>query len=592
MRCIILMFDTLNRRMLPPYAPDTFVAAPNFARLAERTVRFDNFYAGSMPCVPARRELHTGRYNFLHRSWGPLEPFDDSMYQMLGEAGVHTHLATDHPYYFADGGATYHPRFSTWEFFRGQQGDPWKGVVDSGTASAGVPAARARRQDEVNRTYMATEADHSQTRTVDAGLHFLQTNAAADNWLLQLELFDPHEPFFTPEDYKKRYPHDYDGPPFDWPNYEKVDEPSAQVEHARYEYAALVTMCDRSLGRVLDFMDGYDLWEDTLLIVNTDHGLLLGEHSWWGKNIQPWYNELVQLPMFVWDPRSGQAGTHRGALAQTIDIAPTTLRFFGLEPTPDMQGRDLAPVIERDETIHDAALFGLHGGHVNVTDGRYVYMRASAHRSNQPLEEYTLMPTHIHHRFQPRELTEWEPAEPFTFTKGLRTMRVPTSTLVTSPWMHGTLLFDLETDPGQTSPIVDDEVELRMLRLLTRLMHETDAPRSQFERLGLPYDGQPGPDHLLVREHRDRATSIAEPMPDLSDLAVRDLLEMPLADLLRRPQARAIVEEHAPDLANTELLSLPMSLGLAQLTRRAALPPAVLRAIAEDLDHLFKDKAE
>ena len=80
-----------------------------------------------MPCIPARRELHTGRYNFLHRSWGPLEPFDDSMPAMLGEHGVYTHLTTDHQHYFEDGGATYHSRYNTWEFARGQEGDLWKG---------------------------------------------------------------------------------------------------------------------------------------------------------------------------------------------------------------------------------------------------------------------------------------------------------------------------------------------------------------------------------------------------------------------------------------------------------------------------------
>ncbi|MCB0088072.1 MAG: sulfatase-like hydrolase/transferase, partial [Caldilineaceae bacterium] len=69
MKAIMVMFDTLNRHMLPPYsAPgDDWVHAPNFQRLAQRTVTFDNSYVGSMPCMPARRELHTGRLNFLHR---------------------------------------------------------------------------------------------------------------------------------------------------------------------------------------------------------------------------------------------------------------------------------------------------------------------------------------------------------------------------------------------------------------------------------------------------------------------------------------------------------------------------------------------
>ena len=128
MKAIMVMFDSLNRRFLPPYGCET-IHAPNFARLAERTVTFDTCYAGSMPCMPARRELQTGRYNFLHRSWGPLEPFDDSMPEMLKQAGVYTHMITDHQHYWEDGGATYHNRFNSYEFFRGQEGDAWKGRV-------------------------------------------------------------------------------------------------------------------------------------------------------------------------------------------------------------------------------------------------------------------------------------------------------------------------------------------------------------------------------------------------------------------------------------------------------------------------------
>jgi arylsulfatase A-like enzyme len=583
MRAIILMFDSLNRHMLPPYAADTFIEAPNFARLAAQAVTFDNFYAGSMPCIPARREMHTGRYNFLHRSWGPLEPFDDSMPQILGEAGIHTHLASDHPHYWEDGGATYHTRFTTWEFFRGQEGDPWKGVVDAGVLADGGFKTRLHRQDLVNRGYMRTEAEHSQTRTVDAGIHFLETNTRANRWLLQLELFDPHEPFFTHAAYKAMYPHHYTGPEFDWPGYQKVTEPEEQVAHARFEYGALVSMCDLSLGRVLNFMDAHDMWRDTLLIVNTDHGFLLGEHGWWAKSVQPWFNELVHLPMFMWDPRTAGRDARRGALAQTIDIAPTVLKFFGLEPTPDMQGRDLAVVLEEDETIRSGALFGIHGGHVNVTDGRYVYMRAAADSTNAPLEEYTLMPTHMRNRFGVGELKKWEPADPFTFTKGVRTMRMPTRTVFVNSWQHGTLLFDLETDPRQEHPMIDDEVELRLLRLLAQLMRENDAPRSQFERLGIPWDSEPGPEHLLVRAHATRAAATAEALPDLGELPAADLLALPILALLQDGRARAVLERHTPSLAQTELVAAAAQLSLLDLALTAHITSATLRAIAEDL---------
>jgi arylsulfatase A-like enzyme len=582
MRAIILMFDSLNRHMLRPYAADTFVDAPNFARLAATAVTFDNFYAGSMPCIPARREMHTGRYNFMHRSWGPLEPFDDSMPEMLKRAGVHTHLVSDHPHYWEDGGATYHTRYSTWEFFRGQEGDPWKGVVGALDGTEGFYGAM-RRQDRINRKYMATEPEHSQTRTVDAGMHFLETNVEADRWLLQLELFDPHEPFFTHQAYKDLYPHHYDGPEFDWPTYQKVVEPADQVEHARMEYAALVSMCDKSVGRVLDFMDAHDMWRDTLLIVNTDHGFLLGEHGWWAKSVQPWFNELVHLPLFMWDPRNAGRDERRGALAQTIDIAPTVLRFFGLEPTEDMQGDDLALVLDGDQQIRESALFGIHGGHVNVTDGRYVYMRAAVDHANAPIEEYTLMPTHMRARFSPAELRGWEPAEPFSFTKGVRTMRLPLVGKWMNPWTHGTLLFDLQTDPTQESPIVDDEVELAMLRLLVAAMRASDAPASQFHRLGLPVEGDPGPEHLLVRQQRERALATAERLHDVDELPAHDLLVAPVTDVLEDPRARAVIARYAPDLAGTELVAMPPGVSLLDVARHASIPAETLREIAEAL---------
>ena len=121
MKAITIMYDSLNRNYLPCYG-DTESITPNFKRLAEKTVTFDKFYVGSLPCIPARRELHTGRYNFMHRCWGPLEPFDDSMPAILGEHGIYSHCVTDHAHYWQEGGSTYHTNFSSCEMIRGQEG--------------------------------------------------------------------------------------------------------------------------------------------------------------------------------------------------------------------------------------------------------------------------------------------------------------------------------------------------------------------------------------------------------------------------------------------------------------------------------------
>ena len=307
MKAIMVMFDSLNRRMLQPYGCD-WVQTPNFARLAEHAVTFERSYVGSMPCMPARRELHTGRYNFLHRGWGPIEPFDDSMPEILNKHGVHTHLITDHYHYWEDGGATYHNRYSTFETVRGQEGDWWKADLrprDFPQFLTDRDDLSMMKQDWINRSYMKDEADMPQPKTFALGEEFLRVNGAQDNWFLQLETFDPHEPFFSSQRFKDLYPHAYDGAQFDWPNYSKVTETPEQVQHMRLTNAALHSMCDYYLGRVLDLMDELDLWKDTLLIVNTDHGFLLGEHDWWAKIAQPFYDEVAHTPLFIWDRAAG-----------------------------------------------------------------------------------------------------------------------------------------------------------------------------------------------------------------------------------------------------------------------------------------------
>lgn len=485
MKAILLMFDSLNRHMLPPYGCD-WTIAPNFHRLAQRTVQFDRSYVASMPCMPARRELHTGRCNFLHRSWGPLEPFDDSMPQLLRKQGIYTHLVSDHYHYWEAGGATYHTRYNTWDFHRGHEGDPWIGqVADPVTPPVVVQhGGNFWRQDWINRQTMTTEQQQPQYKTMAGGLEFIRQNHAQDNWLLHVETFDPHEPFFTQQKYKDLYPHRYSGDHFDWPPYREVRETPEQVQHARYEYAALLSMCDAHLGKMLDLMDELDVWKDTMLIVNTDHGFMLGEHESWAKCWMPFYEEVAHTPLFIWDPRCAQAGRRRQSLVQTIDIAPTLLDFFGLPIPADMQGVPLGQTVADDTPVRQAAIFGIHGGHINVTDGRHVYMRSPQNNANGPLYNYTLMPSHMREMFSVQELAAMELVDGFSFTKGLKLLKVPTGNWK-QPHRFGSLLFDVQSDPLQQHPIQDPAIEKRMIDHMVRLMKENDAPAEQFQRMGL-----------------------------------------------------------------------------------------------------------
>lgn len=496
MKAVMVMFDSLNRHMLPNYGCD-WIKAPNFQRLAAKTVSFDNCYAGSLPCMPARRELHTGRYNFLHRSWGPIEPFDESMPELLKRNGIYTHLVSDHQHYWEDGGCTYHTRYSSWEISRGQEGDPWKGRVNYQSQKESpffwnnmakkASGQNILKQDEINRIYLQDENQMPQAVTFKNGLDFISANHQEDNWFLQIETFDPHEPFFAPQKYRDLYPDDYQGVEFDWPPYGPVGEDETTVAHGKRQYSALLSMCDHYLGKVLDLMDSYNMWEDTMLIVNTDHGYLLGEHGWWSKSVMPTYNEIARIPFFIYDPRVKLANVNRQALVQTIDIAPTLLDFFKVAIPDSMEGRPLLKTIVSDQKIRDYALFGYHGSHVNITDGHHLYMRAPATKANKPLYEYTLMPTHMRSMFAPHELSEIEVVGPFGFSNRAKMMRLPVKAAsFNNPAFFGSKLFNLDVDPNQLEEIDDVTVELAMIEAIRQKMLDNEAPDEQYVRLGIP----------------------------------------------------------------------------------------------------------
>lgn len=501
----MVMFDSLNRHMIPPYRDPggeyDWVHAPNFARLAKRSATFDTSYVCSMPCMPARRELHTGRPNFLHCNWGPIEPYDFSMPQALqdrweksgGEEGAYTHLVTDHYHYFEDGGSTYHTRYGSWEFFRGQEGDPCIGQVADPTIPPNINK-KGRRQDWVNREHMVRDDQHSQPQTFAAGLDFIRRNKDQDRWMLQIECFDPHEPWTCARQWRDRYPDSPIDEVFDWPGYEPVDETPEQIEAAKLDYAALLTRCDASLGDVLDIFDERDLWDDTMLVVWTDHGFMLGEHGCWAKNWMPLFEEISHTPFFVHDPRHADAdGQRRAALVQpSLDLAPTLLAFFGMESDEHMTGRDLAPVLADDTPIRDAAIFGYHGARIHITDGRHALYKATT-PGNGPLYTYTLTPMLMRGFESHDKLRQAQLAPPFDFTRGMPTLKLAINrghgSGTGKPQSFPTdadLLYDLHADPRQQHPLDDAALQTRLEGLMVAAMREADAPAEQYERMGLP----------------------------------------------------------------------------------------------------------
>jgi arylsulfatase A-like enzyme len=89
MNVIAILCDTLRRDHVGAYtggvpldrawsaeAPAWTVKTPSMDRLGRMGTIFTNCYCGSTPCMPARRDMYTGRLELLRRGWGPLEEED------------------------------------------------------------------------------------------------------------------------------------------------------------------------------------------------------------------------------------------------------------------------------------------------------------------------------------------------------------------------------------------------------------------------------------------------------------------------------------------------------------------------------------
>src|SRR5204863_4427974 len=143
-----------------------------------------------------------------------------------------------------------------------QENDPWVSQVDAQALPQHL--GNLTPQNWANRSRQLREEEFSGPRTVQAALDWLETNHGADSYFLQVELFDPHEPFYCTEKYRTMYGDTWDGPLYDWPRYEVVEDSPEAIAHIRKCYAGLLTMTDHWVGKVLDTLESLGLFEETL----------------------------------------------------------------------------------------------------------------------------------------------------------------------------------------------------------------------------------------------------------------------------------------------------------------------------------------
>ncbi len=493
---IVILLDSLNRHMIGAYGGREF-ATPNLDAFARRSLRFNRCYTGSLPCMPARHDLICGALDFLWRPWGSIEIWEQSLTALLSRAGVTSMLLSDHPHLFETGGENYHTEFTGWDYLRGHEGDLWKTRPDD--SWIGTPPFRpAEMPYHRSRGYFKSEADFPGPKTMAAAAQWIDENAGYhDRFFLLVDEFDPHEPFDTPEPYLSMYDNDWEGEHLIWPPYAigaiaQGILTERQARQVRACYGGKLTMIDAWFGKLIEAIDRNNLWEDTAVIVCTDHGHYLGEKDTWGKPQAPVLEPLGHIPLMIAWP--GVEPGENSALTTMVDTFATLTEIFGVEPRHRTHGRSLIPLIRGETTsIRDYVLTGVWGRQVNIVSDRYKYSRAPA-GPNAPLSMWSnrwstmplaarpgagRMPRPDDRAFLDRMPGSEVPVIRQRFEDG---DRVPYWSI--GPF-DGNHLYDVLEDPGEEHNLAGSPTEKEMADRLREALREVEAPDDQFVRLGL-----------------------------------------------------------------------------------------------------------
>jgi len=509
MNVLMISIDSLRRDFLGAYRDtprivDYEVSTPNLDRFAERATTFDNHYAGSLFCMPTRREWLAGVQEFPWRGWGPIEPFDTTVPQAAREAGLFTQLVTDHYHYFQHGSSGYYEDFNAFEFIRGHEFDAWQSTprypderlleqVEANEADGVGFVDRAQYARNVADFDEENEEEFFAPKVFSDAAEFVET-AEWDDWFCYVDSFDVHQPFHNPEPYASMYT---DEDPRDpnlsvWPQWGQIDDGQGamterELEFARAQFAGTVTMVDEWFGRLLDALDEQDLWGETAVIVTSDHGYSLGDHGYIGKVFMPLYDPLAQTPLFVHHPGADEAPDRVEELTAAIDLHPTMLELMDATEHGDHpHGKSLLPLLRgKTEEHRDWALYGEWGSGACVTDGRYTYMHpcdpkemATCHSARMQGTRGIFLP--------PEGQQDAESGQylPYTDTPVWRYEGA-------SVQRHESpLLFDTKRDPEQSENLIEakpDEAK-RLRSLLGQALNELGAPDTFAERLGVSTD--------------------------------------------------------------------------------------------------------
>ncbi len=358
------------------------VLTPNLDRLAAAGVLFRRHYAQAAPCGPSRASLHTGQYLMKHRSALNGTPLDARFTNVALEARA----AGYDPVLFGYTDASPDPRVLAPDDprLRSYEGvlPGYRAVVDLPehlaawgewlrTQGYDVPADVRRMYEPVSDAPgapVAYAAEHTEAAFL-TGEFLDHLDGVEAPWFAHLAYIRPHPPFVAPEPYASMYDPAEVPEPVRHPTVEaesaqhpvlagalaipgvRLGDDPEELRRTRATYYGMMSEVDAQLGRLFDGLRERGQWDDTLVVLTSDHGEQLGDH--WLTEKLGWFDESYHIPLIVVDP---DADSTRGAVVEdhfteNVDIMPTILEWLGRSVPSQCDGRSLLPLVRGDAAV-------------------------------------------------------------------------------------------------------------------------------------------------------------------------------------------------------------------------------------------------
>jgi arylsulfatase A-like enzyme len=391
---VLVIVDSLRKDHIGAYGND-WIKTPNLDALAKESLLFTRAYPESIPTICARRAIHTGKRTWpfvdwvppkgediILQGWQPIPDGQTTLAETMRAAGYGTYFVTDNMHQYK-ASYNFHRGFDAFDFFRGQTTDNYRPIwtyppdkVDQALMKGNVPSMTGQmRQYFANVQARRSEEDWFAPQVFSRASEVLETVSEGGPFFLTVDVYDPHEPWDPPEEYVTMY----DDEPYNLKEpFSVIYGPSdylleRELQRMKARYSGELTMMDRWLGRFLDRMEELNLFENTLIVFLSDHGVAHGEHGFTGKPDNVLWPEVTDIPFLIRHPGGKGAGETSDFYASTHDVAPTILGFLGVEPHQPLDGQDLSAVLEGGGPEEEREHFTLgYNDHVWARDERYV----------------------------------------------------------------------------------------------------------------------------------------------------------------------------------------------------------------------------